>query len=226
MSLYQSSLIGLAALLGLCGAAQAQHHSVYVGGGYFDINSKSDPLVGGAATPTPVNLRVGDSSTLGFGYVYQVSDAWAVELALGLPPRHKVYGEGFIAPFGQVSSVKQVCPTVFVNYHFGEIAPRLRPVAGVGLNYTHFKDMRSTPSGDAASGGPTTIDLSDSWGLAVHGGLSYQLSERLSLTGMVAYADVQSDLTATTRTSSGNVVRTTRIDFRPVVYTLSLGYHF
>jgi outer membrane protein len=214
------------AALSLCPQAWAQHHSLYVGGAYFDIRDRSDPLTGGPSTPTPVNIRVGDSSTLGFGYVYQANERWGVELALGLPPTHKVYGDDFIAPFGQVASVKQLCPTVFLNYHFDELAPSLRPLAGVGINYTRFKSTRSTPSGNAASGGPTTIELTDSWGLAAHGGLSYQLTKQVSLVGLLTWADVQSDMTATTTTTSGTVVRKSHIDFRPIVYSVSVGYRF
>ncbi|PXW93678.1 outer membrane protein [Sphaerotilus hippei] len=224
----RSSLrLALALLPALTALPAAAQHSLYIGGAYFDIASKADALQGGPATPAPgVRLRVGDAATVGFGYVYRPVDRWAVELALGVPPAHKVYGEGVIQPFGQIASVGQVCPTVFVNYHLGQPGDRVRPLVGLGLNHTRFQKMRSTASGDAASGGPTTIELSDSWGLAAHAGAVWQLDPQWSVVGTVAAADVRSDLRATTRTASGEVVRTTRIDFRPVVYSLSLGYSF
>jgi outer membrane protein len=221
----QSLLAAAALSLVACGAS-AQQHSVYVGGAYIDIHSSAPPLQGGPALPPPgAQIEVDDASTVGFGYIYRFNDRWAVEAALGVPPRHKTYGRGFLEPFGEVSSVKQVAPTVFLNYHFQPFGA-VEPFVGLGINYTHFTGGRSTASGNAASGGPTRIELDDSWGAAAHAGASYRIDKNWSVVGTVAYADVKSDVTATTTTNSGEVVRTTRIKFNPVVYTLSVGYSF
>ena len=134
--------------------------------------------------------------------------------------------QGLPGAFGQISSVKQLPPTVFVNYHFGDLLPRLSPLVGLGLNYTKFSGTHSTASGDAASGGPTKISLTDSWGLAAHAGLSFQIDKNWALVGTVAMAKVKSDMKAVTSTREGDVTRTTTIDFRPIAYTLSLGYSF
>jgi outer membrane protein len=221
------SLLAAAALsFAATGASAQAQQSVYVGGAYIDIHSSAPPLEGGAALPPPgAQIEVDDASTVGFGYIYRFNERWAVEAALGVPPRHKTYGRGFLEPFGQVSSVKQVAPTVFVNYHFSPFGA-VEPFVGLGLNYTHFTGGRSTASGDAASGGPTRIELNDSWGAAVHAGASYKIDKNWSIVGTVAYADVQSDVKATTTTNSGDVVGTTPLNFNPVVYTLSVGYSF
>jgi len=220
-----------AALAGFSGAVLAQDqlkNTVYFGGVYAQVNSKAGELVGGPPVPPPGALiDVGDGKTVGFGYVYRFRPEWSIEAALGVPPTHKGYGEGFIAPFGQISSVKQVAPTVFANYHFGSFVDgRVQPFVGIGVNYTRFTDAKSTPSGDAASGGPTRLELSDSWGLAAHVGAIFPIDKNWSVVGAIAYADVQSDLKATTTTFAGEIVRTTHIEFRPVVYTLALGYSF
>jgi len=220
------SLLAAAALAFAASGASAQaSQSIYVGGAYIDLHSSSTPLVDGTPTPTPAYVEVKDASTIGFGYIYRLNPTWAIEAALGVPPRHKTYGQGFITPFGEISSVKQVSPTVFANYHFQPFGA-VQPFVGLGLNYTHFTGARSTASGNAASGGPTTISLKDSWGLAAHTGASYAIDQQWSIVGTVAYADVKSDVTATTSTNTGDVVRTTRIKFNPVVYTLCVGYSF
>jgi outer membrane protein len=216
-----------AAVLSLAAAgASAQSSTVYVGGAYIDVHSRAPALSGGQELPAPgAQIEVDDASTVGFGYTYRFKPAWSVEAALGIPPTHKTYGRGFIEPFGQISSVKQVAPTVFVNYHFNRMG-QIEPFVGLGINYTRFTDARSTASGEAASGGPTRIELSDSWGLAGHVGASYAIDKNWSVVGTIAYADVQSDLRATTTTGAGEVVRTTHIKFNPVVYTLCVGYSF
>jgi outer membrane protein len=226
--------LALATMLALAaGAASAQSalegFTVYVGGAYIDVRSKADPLLSVPATLPPgveAGVRVGDASTIGLGVVYRFTPNWSLEGAFGIPPEHSGYGTDFIEPFGQISTVKQVAPTFFVNYHFVDVMPGFSPFVGLGINYTRFTDSKSTASGNAASGGPTNIDLSDSWGVAAHVGLTYQIDRNWSIVGTLAYADVSSDLTATTPTSTGNVVRTTTIDFRPIVYTLSVGYSF
>jgi len=220
------SLLAAAALSLFAAGASAQSQTVYLGGAYIDLHSSAPPLEGGTALPPPgAQIEVDDASTVGFGYTYRFADRWSVEAALGIPPRHKTYGEGFLQPFGQISSMKQVAPTLFLNYHLPRFGA-IEPFVGLGLNYTHFTSGRSTASGDAASGGPTHIELSDSWGAAAHVGATYMIDKNWSIVGTVAYADVQSDVKATTTTNSGDVVRTTHIKFNPVVYTLSVGYSF
>jgi outer membrane protein len=224
----KSSLILGATLLALSGAAAAQAtHTFYLGAARIDVRSKAPALQGGDALPAPgALLHVGDADTIGFGYVYRFAPSWSAELALGLPPSHKVYGDGVIKAAGQIAVVEQMPPTAFINYHFGEILPKLHPFVGVGINYTHFSKTRSTPSGDAITGGPTRITLTDSWGAAGHVGLNVQYSKNWSLVTTIAMADVKSDQKAYTQTRQGEVVRSTRVDFRPIVYTLSLGYSF
>jgi outer membrane protein len=218
------SLLAAGALAALAGGAAAQSHSFYIGGIYIDVHSKAPPL---SNSPVPnAEVEVDDSSTVGIGYVYRFDPAWSVEGALGIPPKHKTYGRGFLEPFGQISSMKQIAPTVFVNYHFEPMAGKWQPFVGAGINYTHFIEGHSTASGDAASGGPTTIKLKDSWGPAAHVGMTYAIDKQWSLVGTIAAAKVKSDVTATTTTATGTVVRTTTIDFRPVAYTLSVGYSF
>ena len=171
-------------------------------------------------------IEVDDAKTIIFGYEYRTAGPWGVEAAVGIPPKHKTYGRGVLEPFGQVSTVKQVSPTLFLNYHFGPMAGGIEPFIGAGLNFTRFTGARSTVAGNLASGGPTQIELKDSWGLAAHAGASMPLAPKLNLIAAIAAADVKSDLTATTSTAAGNVVRTTRINFRPVVYMMMVSYTF
>ena len=218
-----------AALLALGGAAQAQEttHTFYLGMAHFDINAKEPPLSGGPVLPAPgATLRIGSTDSVGFGYVYRFSEKWSAEVVLGFPPVHKIYGAGFLAPFRQIAEVEQMPPTVFLNYHFDNISPRIHPFVGLGVNYTHFPSARSTASGDAASGGPTTLSLSDSWGLAGHAGINVRYTKNWSLVMTVATADVQSNMTSVTTTPTATITQGTHITFRPSVYSISLGYSF
>jgi outer membrane protein len=233
-------------LLGLClvsalgfsaTAAQAEgmldKWSMYLGYAHINIDATMPPI---ATTPpmspaVDARLRVGNADTIGFGIAYRFNPQWEGEFALGVPPEHKVYGANFIEPFGQVSRVTQVAPTVFANYHFGDLFSGLHVFVGPGINYTRFINAHSTPSGDAVNGGPTEIKLTPSWGLAGHIGASWQFDKNWSVVATMAKADVKSDLTTTTtgvNEGDGPITATgrTRITFNPTVYTLSVGYAF
>jgi len=226
-------LILAASLMALAGAARAEEpavgtHTVYVGLAHIDVNSKAAPLAGGSKQfPDPgPQIRVGNATTVGFGYTYRFAERWSGEIVLGVPPSHKIYGNGVLANAGQIAVVRQMPPTVFVNYHLGEWLPKFHPFVGLGVNYTYFEKKRSTPTGDAISGGPTRITLTNSWGAAAHAGFTVQYSKNWSLTGTAAYADVRSTMRSYTTTKDGLEELHTKINFRPIVYTMSLGYSF
>ncbi|HYD79498.1 MAG TPA: OmpW family outer membrane protein [Paucimonas sp.] len=215
----------LAALGTASASAFAQEqNAVRLGLANLTIHSRAPDLTsnGPAFLTPPASLTVDNAQTLFFGYVRRINEKLDVELAAGIPPAHKVYGTGGLAPYGMISRVKQAGPAVFLNYKFGTDQDKLRPFFGVGLNYTKFFDGRSTDSNNLAAGGPTKIRLTDSVGPALQAGLSYRFDQRWSVNGAIIVADVQSDMTATT----GSIERKTHIDFRPIVYTVCIGYHF
>jgi outer membrane protein len=206
-------------------AAWGQQNTIKLGVAHLDIRSQADNLSSNGPaflTPQPAGLSVGDATTLLVSYIRKLDDHWDLDLEAGLPPSHDTNGVGTLAPFGVISKVKQAGPTLFINYNFGAPDNKFRPFVGLGINYTHFYDAESTASGNLASGGPTKLELSDSWGPAAQIGASYKLAQNWSVIGSIAMAKVKSDLTATT----GSIRRTTTIDFRPVVYTLAVGYSF
>lgn len=192
--------------------ASAQQSVLSVGISRIDIHSKTTGLRG-IGVPPGADLEVQDATTLFLSYEYRVTPNWGVELAAGIPPKHDTNATGSIAFLGKVSSVKQMAPTLFVNYRFGEDSAQWRPFIGLGVNYTRFYDAKSEYG--------QNIELSDSVGPAAQVGLSYAITPVISLCGAIATAKVKSDLVAT-----GTTVQQTTIDFRPVVYTLAVSYKF
>ena len=209
-------------------------NTLYFGISQLTSHSRLADLAG-FNTPPALNLNVGNATTAGFGFVRRLRPHWSAELALGAPPRVRTdaMGAGWsrlgIQPGTGVTDVHIVSPTAFLNYHFGGEGTRWDPFVGVGINYTRFTDTTALP---ALNGhlGPTRISLSDSWGAAAHAGLVYRWDARWSLTAALAIADVHSNLTSTSVSPLNSTLITsqgsTRIDFRPVVYTLGLGYSF
>lgn len=222
------------ALAGLSGAASAQQNIVRFGITHIEPHSSASDATGPflLGPPSGVSIDVKNQDTAFLSFARTLNDNMEVELALGYPPTHDVAAKlnpaivpGYIVSSFQgqtVAKVRQIAPTLFFNYKFGEAKATWRPFVGVGINYTRFDKRESTAAGNALNGGPTDISLTDSWGLAAQAGVSYRISDQWSLNASLATARVKTTLTATTAGAARNI----DIRFHPVVMTVSLGYAF
>lgn len=198
----------------LCSAgARAQENIVKVGITDYTTHSRTNGI-SGIGVPPGADAESGSAVTLLLVYERLIDAHIGFELAVGIPPRIKSKATGTVAFLGDdVLSAKNVAPTVFVNYHFGEPGQTLRPYLGAGINYTRFASVKSKLASD--------VKLGDSTGLALQAGLDYALSKEWSLFASVAALKVKSKLVA-----SGTTVLQTTIDFRPIVYSFGTVYHF
>lgn len=222
-----------APLLGLGGTAQAQT-TVRLGVAHVQPNSDATDATGPflPGPPSGVSLDVKDKTTLFFSVARSITPNVELELAMGYPPTHDVVARlnpsivpGYVvnAYQGQtIAKVRQLAPTLFLNYQFGAADSTWRPFVGLGVNYTKFDKRESTAAGNGLNGGPTDIRLSDSWGLAAQVGLSYRMNSQWTLNAAVATARVKTHLTTTT----AGIQRELDIRFRPAVFVLSAGYSF
>lgn len=204
-------LLAVPALLCAQGAL-AQLNTLKIGLASIDVNSRTTGLHG-IGVPAGGDLEIKDASTLTLVYERTLSPHLSVELALGIPPRHDVMAKGPIAFLGKVATVKQVAPTLFLNYRFMDEGSAFRPFVGIGVNYTRFIGAKSMIG--------QKIELTDSTGLAGQIGATYAINKQWGLYGAFIMAKVESDLVATATT-----VQTTTIDFRPKVLTMGVSYKF
>ena len=175
------------------------------------ISSRTSGIVG-IGVPPGSDLKVGNANTMFFAYERRLTPTLSFEITGGIPPTYDTVATGPLAFLGKVSSVKEIAPSLLLNYTFGDEGSALRPFVSVGVNYTHFYDAKSTLG---------KVQLSDSVGLAGRVGLKYAISKELGLYASFSMADVASNLVAT-----GNTVLTTTIDFRPKVYGAGMFYRF
>lgn len=223
-------LAGLLAVLAT-GSAMAQQNTIKFGLSNVQPHATTSDFVSGGFTPPGISLDVLNKNTVSFSYTREISDQWDVELAVGAPPTHDIVlkinnpslpGSAQVLN-GQVGAkVRQVAPTLFANYKFLEKSSPLRPFIGVGINFTRFDNTSSTAAGNALNGGPTSIALEDSVGLALQGGVSYKINPQWSLSASLATARVKSKIT----TNTLGIERSADISFRPRVFTVSVGYSF
>ena len=177
-------------------------------------SSSSTDGIRGIGIPPGADAKVGDATTAIFIVEKTLTDNLSAEFVIGVPPRIEARATGSVAFLGEnVLSAKNVAPTFFVNWTFGDPAQRLRPYIGLGVNYTRFASAKSKLAPDG--------ELSDSVGAAVNAGVSYRFDDRMGLFASIARIDVKSDLVAVSST-----VLQTRIDFRPTTYSLGVWYRF
>jgi len=218
--------------LGASGTAMAQATTLKLGFVNIEPNSSAS-AVSGPLTPTDaLSLKVQSQSTLFFSAAREIDQHWEAELALGVPPTHDVSVvvlnsnklPGSVAALdGAIGAkVRQIAPTLFANYRFGDNTSQIRPFVGIGVNYTRFDKTESTAVNDAINGGPTTLKLDDSVGLAFQLGVTTKLGGPWSLTGVWSTAQVKTKLT----TNTYGIERTADITFHPSVFTIAVGYSF
>ncbi len=235
-----SLLVAGAAFAGACAHADtlggAGENTIYAGVADLQNHASLGDLHG-LNTPPGLNLDIGNATTLGLGFMHNITDRWSVELALGAPPTVHTAAKGAnwallgISPGTRIADVDVLSPTVFFNWHPMTTRSRWDPFVGLGLNYTRFANTKAlTPLTNAL--GPTELSLSDSWGPAAHVGLTYHIDQHWSVVGTVAIADVKSTLTVTSYSPAQVTPRivtsqsSTDINFHPVIYTLAVGYSF
>jgi outer membrane protein len=224
--------LAIAGILTACAAApsMAQQNTVKLGISNVQPHSSASDVTG-PFTPDGISLEVRDKTTPFVSYTREISAQWEVELGLGIPPKHDIVLKinnaalpgSAQALSGQVgATIRQVAPTVFANYRFLEKTSRFRPFVGAGINHTHFDKAHSTAVGDALNGGPSSISLKDSFGLALQAGVAWRLDNAWSVSASLATARVKSKIT----TNTLGIERHADITFKPRVFTVAMGYSF
>jgi outer membrane protein len=224
-------LVSAAALLAAGAVARADDaapaNEVRVGAYFVRYNTSAHDL-SGPYTPDGINIRVGNVTTAYLTYVRHLDDHWGLELAGGIPPTAKTYGKGPATvgsvPFNgqEVATAKWFSPSLLLDYAFLDPSYAVRPFVGLGVNYTRFYKLDSTPAGDAANGGPTRVRLSSSFGPAGTVGGTWQVTRQFNLIASYSLARVNSNY----RSDTAGVIRTTSIHFNPRAFVLAAGYSF
>lgn len=201
-----------AALLSV-GAAQAADNVVKASVSYYDTTGSADGLRG-IGVPPGADANINGAWTAIFTYERMFTPNIGLEFVFGVPPKMTADAAGSVAFLGNdILSAKVVAPTVLLNYHFGTPADKWRPYVGVGVNYTKFTSVQSRLG--------WSVQMGDSWGWAAQGGIGYAIDANWGLYASVGYADVKSNVVATSAT-----VLTTTVDFKPFVYSFGVSYGF
>ncbi len=165
--------------------------------GAHQVNPKSDngSLAGGT-----LDVEVGSDVKPTITAEYFIRDNWGIEVLASWPFEHDIAIKGL----GRVGSTKHLPPTVSLQYHFG--SGKVKPFVGAGVNFTLFMSEETT---GALAG--NDISLSNSYGLATHAGIDFEISERSSIRIDARWIDIDTDVEL-----NGTDIGTVNID--PLVY--------
>lgn len=152
-------------------------------------------------------------------FTYFFTRNFAAELILATSP-HDLAGEGTLSALGEIADVMVLPPTLTLQYHFNP-GGRLRPYAGIGVNWSIFYSEDASAALVGALG-PTSVTVDDSVGVAYQVGFDLALSERWFLNADVKY--IQIDTTATL--NSGGTINAVDVDLDPIVAGVGVGLRF
>ncbi|MBN3815766.1 OmpW family protein [Paraburkholderia sp. Se-20369] len=201
----------------------------------------SQPLtvnaLGSSATVPGSGASVSDADTFALAARYFVTDHFAVETVLGVPPKLRLDGTGSLSQLGELGTARVWGPIVVAQYHFGEPTSRLRPYLGAGVSYVWFKNIElnnpiatgqflASPTLGASLEGPTSAKLSSSFAPVINAGLTYNFDKHWSVGFSASYAWLSTKATLTTRSSLGTVTSSTKVKINPFVTFVSVGYRF
>lgn len=179
------------------------------------VRSDGAPIAGSGVT-------VDDDTVPELDITYMLKDRWGLELILA-SSQHDVSGTGSLAGLGKILEARTLPPSLLLQYHFAPEA-KVRPYAGLGVNFTLFFDEEVTSSFEAAAGGPTSADLDSSFGLAAQAGLDISVSEKWFLNLDLKYLDI--DTTATLVTPGPLGTLTVDVGITPYVIGFGFGRSF
>ncbi|WP_144170345.1 OmpW family protein [Pseudomonas sp. Kh13] len=167
-----------------------------------------------------------DSDTqLGLTFAYMLTDHVGLELLAATPFKHTVGVKGLGGGLdGKLADIKQLPPTLSLQYYPMEPTSRFQPYAGVGINYTLFFD--EDLSGTRKQQGFSNLKLQDSVGFAGQLGMDYMLTDNLLVNASIWYIDIDTKASVDGPSALGYSKTKVDVDVDPWVYMVGLGYKF
>ena len=183
-------------------AFEAGDWLIKIGAHVVNPKSNNGTLAGGT-----LSADIGSDIKPSIQAEYFFSPNLGLELLASVPFQHDVRLNG-----AQAVSFKHLPPTLSLQYHFGDEA--FRPFIGAGVNYTWTYGQKS--SGPLAG---TEVSISNSWGLALHGGIDYLVNDSWYLGADLRWIDIDADVRV-------NAAEVGSVKVDPLSYGVYVGWKF
>lgn len=222
-SLLSVAMVALALATPLAQAHQAGDIIVRAGAATTAPNEDSGNLKVDGARVSGTKATLDSDTQLGLAFAYMLDDHWGVELLLATPFSHSVGVKG-AGLGGKLADIKQLPPTLSLQYYPLDKDSRFQPYAGVGINYTKFYDEDLTSERKAQ--GFSNLRMQDSVGFAGQIGADYMLTDNIMLNAAVWYVDINTKATVDGPSALGARETKVSVDVDPWVYMVGVGYKF
>ncbi len=222
------ALLGLSASPAL--ANEPGTMNLYMGAASVEPDSKiyafSDPF---APEDPALGLKVDSASSMTLGLTYFMTENWAIDVFAALPFKHDIKGafiEDQSPEWVNVGSIKQLPPTVSVQYYF-TTEGKFDPYIGLGANYTMFSDEKIFDE-EGAVDSDIVLKLDDSFGFAAQVGADWAVGENWLFNFDVRYIDIETDASigSVELMDELGMIELGKLNVDPWVYSVNLGYHF
>lgn len=224
-SLLSASLFALALAAPLAHAHQSGDFIVRAGAITTAPNEESGELKLDGAKIAGTKATLTSDTQLGLTFAYMVTDHVGLELLAATPFEHEVGVKGLgPALDGKLADVKQLPPTLSLQYYPLDASSRFQPYVGVGINYTLFFDEELT--GQRKNEGFSNLKLKDSVGVSGQLGFDYMVTEHMLVNASVWYVDIDTEASVDGPSALGVGRTKVDVDVDPWVYMVGIGYKF
>ncbi|MFJ4067130.1 OmpW family protein [Pseudomonas sp. NPDC089996] len=224
-SMLGASLVALALAAPTAHAHQAGDVIVRAGAITTAPNESSGDLKFDGSKVSGTKATLDSDTQLGLTFAYMLTDHIGLELLAATPFKHSVGVKGLGGGLdGKLADIKQLPPTLSVQYYPMEPSSKFQPYAGVGINYTLFFDEDLTS--ERKQQGFSNLKLQDSVGIAGQLGMDYMITDNLLVNASVWYVDIDTKASVDGPTALGYSKTKVDVDVDPWVYMVGLGYKF
>ncbi|MGH8382338.1 OmpW/AlkL family protein [Pseudomonas sp.] len=224
-SLLSASLIALALAAPVAHAHQAGDFILRAGAITTAPNENSGDIKLDGTKMSGTKATLDSDTQLGLAFAYMLTDHIGLELLAATPFQHTVGVKGLGAGLdGKLGDIKQLPPTLSLQYYPMEPSSKFQPYAGIGLNYTMFFD--EDLSSNRKAQGFSNLKLKDSVGLAGQLGMDYMINEHFLVNAAVWYVDIDTKATIDGPSALGVGKTKVDVDVDPWVYMVGVGYKF
>ncbi|MDT3715496.1 OmpW family outer membrane protein [Pseudomonas soli] len=224
-SLLSASLVALALAAPVAHAHQAGDFILRAGAITTAPNESSGDIKLDGAKVSGTKATLDSDTQLGLAFAYMLTDHIGLELLAATPFQHTVGVKGLGPGLdGKLADIKQLPPTLSLQYYPMEPSSKFQPYAGVGINYTMFfdEDLKSNRKAQGFS----NMKLKDSVGIAGQLGMDYMLTDNLLLNAAVWYVDIDTKASINGPSALGVGKTKVDVDVDPWVYMVGIGYKF
>ena len=176
------------------------------------------------------------ATTLGLNVHYFLTDNWAIEGVLGVPPQLKLNGAGTLAPVGELGKARLYAPSLLGKYFFGNADDKFRVSLGLGVTYSQFRSVKlsnglqgtlNSAIGLPPGASSTSAKIDSQWAPVFNVGANYAIDKNWGVTFSVSYVPMKTDAYLTTKVNGNKVALSkTRLTLDPIIPFLYVTYKF